>query len=160
MIIIISIFYGILLLIINEKLNLNHFVRDFSRANSKPIGGVDNECLEALKARRWPGNARELRNVIERAVILSEDGTLRVPRLESRRSVESSHSGGNTLNEMERDYIWKVLDEANWVIGGPSGAARRLGLPRTTLISKMKKLGVRPRPSARDCGADRASLPV
>jgi transcriptional regulator of acetoin/glycerol metabolism len=103
---------------------------------------------------------RELQNVIERAVILSEDGVLRVPRLEPRRDVESSHFGGNTLIEMERDYILEVLAETEWIIGGPSGAARHLGLPRTTLISKMKKLGISPRRSERLCGADRASVPA
>ena len=107
---------------------------------------------------------RERQSGIERAVILSEDGVLRVPRLEQRqepnRDVESSHFGGNTLIEMERDYILEVLDETAWIIGGPSGAARRLGLPRTTLIAKMKKLGIPPRRSARLYGAERASLPV
>jgi transcriptional regulator of acetoin/glycerol metabolism len=103
---------------------------------------------------------RELQNVIERAVILSDDGILRVPRLEPKRDVEGPHFGGNTLNEIERDYVLKVLDETNWIVGGPSGAARRLGLPRTTLISKMKRFGISHRHSAGLSGADRASLPV
>ena len=134
-----------------------HFVRNAAARFKRPIRTIPSDAMQTLLDHHWPGNVRELQNVIERAVILSEEGILRIPRLERMRDVESSQS---TLNEMERNYIWKVLDETNWVIGGPSGAARRLGLPRTTLISKMKKLGVRPRPSARDYGADRASLPV
>jgi len=139
---------------------VQHFVDNAAASMQRPIRTIPCDTMQTLMDHHWPGNVRELQNVIERAVILSEDGTLRVPRLERNGGLKSSQCGGNTLNEMERDYIWKVLDETNWVIGGPSGAARRLGLPRTTLISKMKKLGVRPRPSARDCGADRASLPV
>ena len=136
---------------------VQHFVHNAAASMQRSIRTIPPDAMLSLMDHHWPGNVRELQNVIERAVILSEEGILRVPRLERMRDVERSQS---TLNEMERNYIWKVLDETNWVIGGPSGAARRLGLPRTTLISKMKKLGVRPRPSARDCGADRASLPV
>ena len=139
---------------------VQHFVDSAATSMQRPIRTIPGDAMQTLIDHHWPGNVRELQNVIERAVILSEDGILRVPRLERKWDVESALSSGTTLNEMERNYIWKVLDETNWVIGGPSGAARRLGLPRTTLISKMKKLGVRPRLSARDCGADRASLPV
>jgi formate hydrogenlyase transcriptional activator len=96
----------------------------------------------------WPGNVRELQNVIERAVILSVDGTLRFPHLPKRTAV-GAHPGESTLDGMQRDYIVKVLEEANWIIGGLGGAARRLGLPRTTLISKMKRLGIPQRPSVR-----------
>jgi formate hydrogenlyase transcriptional activator len=127
---------------------VQHFVDNAAANIQRPIRTITCDAMRTLMDHHWPGNVRELQNVIERAVILSEEGILRIPRLERMRAVESSQS---TLNEMERDYIWKVLDETNWVIGGPRGAARRLGLPRTTLISKMKKLGVRPRPSVRDC---------
>src|SRR5882757_9141995 len=126
---------------------VGHFVREAAASMQRPIPTIPCEAMQTLMDHDWPGNVRELQNVIERAVILSEDGTLRVARPEPRRSVESSHSGGNTLNEMDRDYILKVLNETGWTIGGPSGAARRLGLPRTTLISKMKRLGVFPRHS-------------
>lgn len=136
---------------------VEHFVHNVAAAMQRPIPMIPPDAMQSLMDHPWPGNVRELQNVIERAVILSEGGILRIPRLERMRDVESSPS---TLNEMERDYIRKVLDEANWVIGGPSGAARRLGLPRTTLISKMKKLGVPARPSPREYGANRASLPV
>ncbi len=127
-----------------------HFVRKADAGMQNPIRAIPCEAIQALMEHDWPGNVRELQNVIERAVILSEDGILRVPRLEARRSVESSHSAGNTLTEMERDYILEVLDKTNWIIGGSSGAARHLGLPRTTLISKMKRLGIYPRLSGAD----------
>ena len=139
---------------------VGHFVRDAAASMQRPIPTIPYEAMQTLMDHDWPGNVRELQNVIERAVILSEDCTLRVPRLESKRSGESSHFSGNTLNEMERCYILKVLDETNGIIGGPNGAARRLGLPRTTLISKMKRFGVVHRHSAPLSGADRASLPV
>jgi formate hydrogenlyase transcriptional activator len=139
---------------------VRHLVRNAAARMQRPIQIIPCEAMETLMDHHWPGNVRELQNVIERAVILSEDGILRVPRIESKRDVDGSHSGGNTLNEMERDYILKVLDETNWIIGGPSGAARRLGLPRTTLISKMKRFAIFNRHSARPSGADRVSLPV
>jgi formate hydrogenlyase transcriptional activator len=139
---------------------VRHFVRTAAASMQRPIQTIPCEAMQTLMDHSWPGNVRELQNVLERAMILSEDGILRIPRLEPRRDVESSHFGGNTLNEMERDYILGVLAETDWIIGGPSGAARRLGLPRTTLISKMKKLRIPPRRTARLPGADRASLPV
>jgi formate hydrogenlyase transcriptional activator len=139
---------------------VRRFVRNAAANMQRPIRTIPYEAMQTLMDYDWPGNVRELQNVIERAVILSEDCTLRVPRLEAKRSVESSHFGGNTLNKMEHDYILEVLDETNWIIGGPSGAARRLGLPRTTLISKMKRLGIFHRHSARLSRADPASPPV
>jgi formate hydrogenlyase transcriptional activator len=139
---------------------VRHFVRNVAASMQRPIRTIPSEAMQTLIDHDWPGNVRELQNVIERAVILSEDCTLRVPRLEPKRSVESSHSGGNTLIEMERDYILKVLDETNWTIGGPSGAARSLGLPRTTLISRMRRLGIFHRRSAGLRGPNRVSLPV
>jgi len=137
---------------------VRHFVRNAAASMQRPIQIIPCEAIQTLMDHDWPGNVRELQNVIERAVILSEDGILRVPRLEPRRDIERSHFAGNTLKEMERDYILEVLDETEGIIGGPSGAARRLGLPRTTLISKMKKLGIPPRRPAAS-GADRASAP-
>ena len=137
---------------------VRHFVRSAVARMQRPIQTIPSEVMQTLTDHDWPGNVREMQNVIERAVILSEDGILRVPRLEPKRDVESPHVGGNTLKEMTRDYILEVLDETRGIIGGPSGAARHLGLARTTLISKMKKLGI-PH-GARLSAGDRASLPV
>jgi formate hydrogenlyase transcriptional activator len=136
---------------------VRHLVRNAVARMQRPIRTIPDEAMQTLIDHDWPGNVRELQNVIERAVILSEDCALRVPRLLRERG---SRSGGSTLREKERDFILEVLDETNWIIGGSSGAARRLGLPRTTLISKMKRLGILHRDSARLSAAARASLPV
>jgi transcriptional regulator of acetoin/glycerol metabolism len=87
----------------------------------------------------WPGNIRELQNLIERAVILTRGDVLQVPSLPSVTPIQTESV---TLAEADRDHILKVLKETNWVMGGSSGAAARLGVKRTTLIAKMKKLGV------------------
>jgi formate hydrogenlyase transcriptional activator len=139
---------------------IRHFVGKAADRIGRPVRTIPFEAMQTLMDHHWPGNVRELQNVIERAVILAEDGVLRVPRLERRRDFENSHSSGNTLNEKERDYILEVLDETEWIIGGSGGAAWRLGLPRTTLISKMKKLGIPHRRSARPSRTDRPCLPV
>jgi len=97
--------------------------------------------MEALQSYSWPGNVRELRNVIEHAMILSKGKTLviHVPRLGS-----SEASAPRNLEEIERRHIVSVLERAAWRVAGKGGAAEALGLKRTTLISKMKKLGIRP----------------
>jgi formate hydrogenlyase transcriptional activator len=141
---------------------VRHFVRNAAASMQRPIQTIPHDVIQTLMDHHWPGNVRELQNVIERAVILSEGGVLRVPRLdvESSHLGESADLGGNTLREMEHDYILEVLAETDWIIGGPSGAARYLGLPRTTLISKMKRLGISTRRAPTLCALDRASRPV
>ena len=102
--------------------------------------------MSALSSYEWPGNIRELQNLIERAVILSDDGVLSnpLPPPAKRRVTTTPVTG--TLMDTERVAILRTLEEVGWVIGGAKGAARRLGLPRTTLIHKMEKLGIsRPR---------------
>jgi formate hydrogenlyase transcriptional activator len=96
----------------------------------------------------WPGNIRELQNLVERGVILSRGTTLEIPLGELKQSVKpSNHANGSTLESVERDHILRVLSESKWVIGGPAGAAARLGLNRTTLNHRMRKLGItRPQP--------------
>jgi len=93
---------------------------------------------------RSPGNIRELQNLVERAVILSRGSTLEVPltELKQQARIVVRANGGVTLEHVERDHILKVLDDAKWVIGGPTGAAARLGLNRTTLNHRMRKLGI------------------
>jgi formate hydrogenlyase transcriptional activator len=119
-----------------------HFARKAAGRMQRPIRSIPPEAMQAMMDHSWPGNVRELQNLIERAVILSEDGVLRVPPFRSPRIIEDTDFGGNTLEEMDRDYILRVLDERDWIVGGPGGAAQHLGLPRTTLISKMKRLGI------------------
>jgi formate hydrogenlyase transcriptional activator len=139
---------------------VHHFISNSAVGMQRAIRIIPSEAMQRLMSHPWPGNVRELQNVVERAVILSEDGVLQIPPLELKRDIAGSHFGGTTLHEMERDYILEVLDETDWIIGGPSGAARRLAVPRTTLISKMKKLGIPHRRSARLSEAGQASQPV
>jgi formate hydrogenlyase transcriptional activator len=98
--------------------------------------------MEAMMEYAWPGNVREVQNLIERAVILAEDGVLRISTLECKTAPSAVHFGNNTLCEVQRQHILQVLEETNWVIGGSKGAAAQLGVPRTTLISKMQKFGI------------------
>src|SRR5262245_56069784 len=105
--------------------------------------------MEALVRWTWPGNIRELQNVIERAVILSQGGTLILPLQNLQAKTPKTTSGAKpaaTLKDAERETILRALRESDGVIAGPSGAAARLGLRRTTLQSKMRKLGIK-RPS-------------
>jgi formate hydrogenlyase transcriptional activator len=119
-----------------------YFAQDAAARMHRPIPTIPPEAIQALLDHSWPGNVRELQNFIERAVIISENEVLRLPPFEPRRNL-SSPDRGNTLTEVERDHILQVLNETGWVLGGPAGAAQHLGLKRTTLISKMKRLGIR-----------------
>ena len=119
-----------------------HFVEIFSRRMSKQIDDIPEETLSALCAYSWPGNVRELQNLIERAVILANDGILPNPLPATGTEPLTVPSTQTTLKDSERALILRTLDAAGWLIGGPTGAAAKLGLKRTTLISKMKKLGI------------------
>jgi formate hydrogenlyase transcriptional activator len=116
-----------------------HFAQKFAHGMSKQISKVSLDAMETLVRYPWPGNIRELQNLIERAVILTRGDVLQVPELPSVTPIQTAPV---TLAEAERDHILKILEESNWVVGGRSGAAARLGVKRTTLIAKMKKRGV------------------
>jgi len=110
---------------------------------------VSKETMAALIGYNWPGNIRELQNLVERGVILSRGSTLEIPLTELKRQTRSTSPAANStpLESVERDHILRVLSETRWVIGGPSGAAARLGMNRTTLNHRMRKLGIsRPQP--------------
>jgi formate hydrogenlyase transcriptional activator len=114
----------------------------------KPIESIPARTLSALAEYHWPGNVRELENLIERAVILSSGPELEVslPELRSP-AVEVTAEGADrnlNLECAERAHILRALRDTNWIIGGPRGAASKLGLNRSTLRSKMKKLGIIP----------------
>src|SRR3984893_16820632 len=123
---------------------VQHFVQQAARRMYKKIDTIPSETVDALIHYRWPGNIRELENVIERAVILSSGPVLRLsPRdLRSRISSGQNPDRHQTLEEVERSHILKTLKETRWVLSGPSGAAARLGLNRSTLYFQMKKLGI------------------
>jgi formate hydrogenlyase transcriptional activator len=119
---------------------------------NKRVETIPTETMAALSRYHWPGNIRELENLIERAVILSRGADLDVPLPElkqtGRLEVIDAQRPTTTLAENEREHIRRVLQETNWQVGGPSGAAAKLGLKRTTLQARMAKLGIT-RPSAR-----------
>jgi transcriptional regulator with GAF, ATPase, and Fis domain len=116
------------------------FVGHCARRMNKQIDLVPGEVMAALIRHDWPGNIRELQNFIERAVILSRETMLVAPVEELKPSVGLATAGAITLEQAESNHILHTLRETNWVIGGPKGAAARLGLKRTTLISKMRRL--------------------
>jgi formate hydrogenlyase transcriptional activator len=125
---------------------VRYFAQRFANRLRRPIESVSRESMEMLCRWPWPGNVRELQNVIERAVILSQGPTLTVPRSEFE-SPAPPTSAPVTLEDAERDHILRALEQTGWVIGGASGAAARLGLKRTSLVSTMRRLGiVRPKP--------------
>ncbi|MBV6470615.1 MAG: Anaerobic nitric oxide reductase transcription regulator NorR [Nitrospirae bacterium] len=125
---------------------VRHFVQKFASRMKKRIETVPTEAMRALQAYAWPGNVRELENFVERAVILSSGSELFVSTAELKRPALQTNGAATTLEEAERDHILKALRETHWVIGGATGAAARLGMKRTTLQSKMQKLGIaRPR---------------
>jgi PAS domain S-box-containing protein len=124
---------------------VRHFVSRHARRMGKTIETIPPEAMAALVAWTWPGNIRELENFLERAVILSRGPILHVPLAEieaMEEENENAAAGNPTLHAAERDHIVRALREAKGIIGGPGGAAERLGLKRTTLNSKMKKLGI------------------
>ena len=126
---------------------VRHFVSLHSRRMGKSIETISPEAMEALTRWRWPGNIRELENFLERAVILSRGPVLHVPLAEletmgDEDEDDEATSANPTLQAAERDHILRALREAKGMIGGAGGAAERLGLKRTTLNSKIKKLGI------------------
>jgi len=132
---------------------VSHFVKVFSQRMGKRIREISSETLDAFTSYSWPGNVRELQNLVERALIGSDQEVLANPFPESDSKslcsnpvnteyIAPSFTYPGTFRESERAQIRKALHASDWIIGGPRGAAARLGLKRTTLISKMKKLGI------------------
>src|SRR5262245_33853502 len=124
---------------------VRYFVDRFAQKMNRRIEVIPSEVLEAMRRSAWRGNIRELANVVERAVILSPGATLEVPitELEQPGSLPARRNGPETLAQIERAHILAVLEEANWLIAGPRGAAARLGMKRTTLQSLIKRLEIR-----------------
>jgi formate hydrogenlyase transcriptional activator len=125
---------------------VRHFLQQYGRRMKKEIETIPDRTMKALLEYDWPGNIRELENFIERLVILSRGPELELPlgELAPRRKFPAAISVGNfiTLEEAQRGHIVRTLKDTNWVIGGPAGAAARLGTKRTTLQYRMKKLGI------------------
>jgi formate hydrogenlyase transcriptional activator len=121
---------------------VTHFVEVFCRRMGKQIEHIPPETMSALSSHWWPGNVRELQNLIERAVILSNLGVLPNPLPTTVSKDATISPAATTLRDSERALILHTLEAVGWVIGGPKGAAAKLGLKRTTLICKMQKLGI------------------
>src|SRR5271155_3111353 len=128
---------------------VTHFVKMFSRRMGKQVDNIPPETMAAFQWYSWPGNIRELQNLVERAVILSRDGVLPnplhkkqpelvIPTLRHTRAFQSSM----TLEDSDRALVVETLEQVGWIVGGPRGAAVKLGLKRTTLLAKMKRLGI------------------
>jgi formate hydrogenlyase transcriptional activator len=128
---------------------VRHFVQKYGRRMKRRIDAIPTSAMKALSEYHWPGNIRELENFIERAVILSHGSELQPPLTELAEQKEPSSiltgsaSHATTLEEAEREHILRALKGTRWVIGGTAGAAARLGMKRTTLQYRMKKLGIR-----------------
>ena len=128
---------------------VTHFVKMFSRRMGKQINSIPPETMAAFQWYSWPGNIRELQNLVERAVILSRDGLLPNPlrKEQTEFAVNSTPRmrtffSSTTLEGSDRALILETLEQAAWIVGGPRGAAAKLGLKRTTLLAKMRRLGI------------------
>jgi formate hydrogenlyase transcriptional activator len=132
---------------------VTHFVDIFSRRMGRQIDSIHPETMAAFQWYAWPGNVRELQNLVQRAVILSRDGVLPNPLHKkqtdlmitphhSRTFQSSTFQSSMTLEDSDRTLIVETLEQAGWVVGGPRGAAAKLGLKRTTLLAKMRRLGI------------------
>jgi formate hydrogenlyase transcriptional activator len=124
---------------------VRYFTSKYSRRMNKQIERIAPDILQALMRYTWPGNVRELQNYVERAVILCNDGELRTPAPDAKFTTSAESQGNNdpsTLRDLERHHILQALQQSNWVVGGPGGAASRLGLKRTSLLYRMEKLGI------------------
>ncbi len=121
---------------------VRYFVQQLARRMDKTIDMIPTETITALCRYNWPGNIRELENLIERAVILTQGTALYVPLAELKQRAGDAIPPPTTLEETEREHILRILRSTKWVIGGPTGAAAQLGMKRTTLQSKMQRLGI------------------
>ena len=125
---------------------VRHYVDKHAKRMNRRIEAIPSQAMETFRSYPWPGNVRELQNFIERAVILSPGTVLRPPLVELKQAVPGAGSKLSTLEEAEREHVLRALRESNWVIAGPNGAATRLGMKRTTLAYRIRKLKIPCRP--------------
>ena len=128
---------------------VTHFVKLFGRRMGKQVDCIPTETMAAFQSYSWPGNVRELQNLVERAVILSRDGVLQNPLHKSQTELmiprlhrTPTYYSSSAFEDSDRALILETLEQAGWIVGGPRGAATKLGLKRTTLIAKMTRLGI------------------
>ena len=125
---------------------VRHYVDKSAKRMNRRIETIPSQAMEVFAAYPWPGNVRELQNFVERSVILSPGLALRPPLAELKQALQEPNSRLRTLEEAEREHVLRALRECNWVIAGPSGAAARLGMKRTTLAYRIRKLKIACRP--------------
>jgi len=126
---------------------VRHYVDKYARRMNRRIETISSQAMEAFARYTWPGNVRELQHFIERSVILSPGTNLRPPLAELKQAtIQSRSSKLSTLEEVEREHLLRAIRESNWIIGGPNGAAARLGMKRTTLAYRIRKLNIACRP--------------
>src|SRR5215469_12383962 len=126
---------------------VRHYVDKYARGMNRRIETIPSQAMEVMATYSWPGNVRELQNFIERAVILSPGSVLRAPLAELKEAApQGANSKLSTHEDAERDHILRALRESNWILGGPDGAAVRLGMKRTTLAYRIRKLKIPCRP--------------
>ena len=121
---------------------VEHFVDIYARRMGKQIEEIPREAMTAFTSYQWPGNIRELQNFIERSVIVSSGTVLQPPLASLKTAIEIESPGATTMEQAERDHIYKILEQTRWVVAGPNGAAARLGMKRSTLYFRMQKLGI------------------
>ena len=121
---------------------VRYFVQEFATRMRKQIESIPAEVMETLVNYSWPGNIRELRNIVERSVILTSGKRLTIPKDDLHESRKPVLAPVVTMDDAERRHILDALDASNWVVGGPTGAAALLGMKRSTLQSRMRKLGI------------------
>jgi formate hydrogenlyase transcriptional activator len=126
---------------------LRHYVDKYARRMNRRIKTIASRDMAVLANYHWPGNVRELQNFVEHAMILSPGTLLQPPLAELKQAtVQACHSKLNTLEEAEREHVLVVLRQSKWVVGGPKGAAARLGMKRQTLAYRIRKLNIPCRP--------------
>ena len=138
---------------------VRYFVQEFATRMRKNIESIPADVMETLVNYSWPGNIRELRNIVERSVILTPGKRLAIPKDDLHESRKPAPAPVLTMDDAERRHILDALDASNWVVGGPSGAAAMLGMKRSTLQSRIRKLGIMRRyvGSSRYVGADKSA---
>jgi len=119
-----------------------HFIAKYSTSMNKTIDQIPEETMEAILAYDWPGNVRQLQNFVEHGVIVSQGPVFRPNLSQLQRQTASPVINIKTLEEATRDHVLRTLEQTRWVVGGRHGAAARLGIARTTLVSKMRRLGI------------------
>jgi formate hydrogenlyase transcriptional activator len=142
---------------------IQHFVKRFAKRQGKSIDHIPDKAMDVLKGYAWPGNIRELQNVIERAVIVTTGPVLNLRVVQLVTRDVGAPTPVKTLADAERAHITATLRETNWVVGGRRGAAAQLGLPRTTLIARMQRLGIcneAENEPAADVQVDRSHMPM